>query len=116
MPAWHRKRVQGAVHDPIESDEREAERHELNDWAQPDHCCADSQARKSVLADGSVDDPSWPKALKQTVADLVSALVFRNLFAHQKDIWITLELFRERLVERLTICDFSHGLAPSAYV
>src|SRR4029453_1665277 len=76
---------------------------------QADHPRAPSQAGKSVFADWSVDDPPRAKALKQTVADLVGALVFRDFLAHQKNIGITLQFFCERLIERLTICDFSHG-------
>src|SRR6266487_1992546 len=105
----HRVHIRGVVHDLIECHQRKAERHKFNDRPQADHCRAHSQAGKSVLADWSVDDSSRAKALKQTMADLVSALIFRYFLAHQKNIRITLQFFRERFIERLTICDFSHG-------
>ncbi len=86
LSARHREHVWRVVHNLIERNERKTERHELNNRPQPDHCRSDPQAGKSVLTDWSIDDPSWPKALKQTVAYLVSALVFGNLFAHEKNV------------------------------
>ena len=38
-----------------------------------------------------------PKRSKQTLADLVSAVVFRDFLAHQKYIRIALQLFRRAL-------------------
>src|SRR5947209_7487044 len=77
LPTGHREHVRSVVYDLIECHQRKAERHKLNDWPQTDHCCADSQTRKAILADRRIYNPSRAKALKQTVADLVSALVFR---------------------------------------
>src|SRR6266446_851887 len=116
LPARHREHVGGVVHHLIEGYERKAERHKFNDRPQSDHRRADSEAGESVFADWSVNDPPWPKALKQALADLVCALIFGDLFAHQKNIRVPLEFFRERFIECLTIGDFSHGFAPSAYV
>src|SRR6266704_1020857 len=111
LPARHREHVGGVVHHLIEGYERKAERHKFNDRPQSDHRRADSEAGESVFADWSVNDPSRPEALKQTLADLVCALIFSDLFAHQKNIRVPLEFFRERFIECLTISDFSHGLS-----
>src|SRR5437773_264182 len=108
LPARHRVHIRGVVHDLIECHERKAERHKFNDRPQADHRRANSQAGKSVLADWSVDNAPWPKAFEQTMADLVGALVFSDFLAHQKNIRIPLQFFRERFIERLTICNFSH--------
>src|SRR5437762_4949596 len=116
LAARHRVHVRGVVNDLVKCYERKAERHEFNDRPQSNHGRADSEASKSVLTDWSIDDSPWAKALKQAVADFVRALVFCDLFAHQENVRIALELFRERLVERLAIRDFSHGFAPFAYV
>ena len=42
------------------------------------------------------------------MADLVGALIFSDFLAHQKNIRITLQFFRERFIKGLTIRDFSH--------
>jgi hypothetical protein len=110
----HREHVWGVVHNLVERNERKTERHELNDWPQADHRRANAEAGKSVFTDWSIDDPSWPKTLKQTLTYLVSALVFSDLFAHEKNIRIALQFFRERFVECLTISNLPHGFAPSA--
>src|SRR5437016_8666894 len=123
LPARHCVHIRGVVHDLIECHQRKTERHKFNDRPQTDHCRANSQAGKSVLADWGVNDPPRAKALKQTVADFVGALVLWYFLAHNINIGIALQFFRERFVQRLTICDFSHrpcftfaATAPSAYV
>src|SRR5205809_7244860 len=108
LAARHREHVGGVVHHLIEGYERKAERHKFNDRPQSDHRRADSEAGESVFADWSVNDPPWPKALKQALADLVCALIFGDLFAHQKNIRVPLEFFPKRFIERLAISDFSH--------
>ena len=108
LPAGHREHVRGVVHDLIECHERKAERHEFDDRPQADHRRANSQAGKSVLADRSVDDPPRAEAIKQTLADFVGAMIFRDFLAHQENIRIALKFFRERFIECLTISDFSH--------
>ena len=114
LPAGHREHVWGVVHNLIERNERKTERHELDYRPQPDHCRSHPQAGKSVLTNWRIDDPPRPKALKQIVAYFVSALVFGNLFAHEKNVRIALKLLRERFVECLAISNFPHGFAPSA--
>src|SRR5437899_6256293 len=114
LAARHREHVRGVVHGLIEGYERKAERHKFNDRPQSDHRRADSEAGKPVLADWSINNPPRPKALKQALAHLVCALIFGDFLAHQENIWIPLEFFRERFIECLTISDFSHGFAPSA--
>ena len=59
-----------------------AERHELNNWSQPDHRCADAQTGESVLTDRGIDDASRTKALQQSGAHFVRSLIFGDFFAH----------------------------------
>src|SRR5438876_10936700 len=75
LPARHRVHIRGVVHDLIECHEGIAERHKFNDRSQPNHCCANSQTSKSVLADWSVDDPPRAKTLNQAVDNVVGAVV-----------------------------------------
>ena len=115
LPARHQEHVRRVVHHLIERYERETERHELDDRSQADHRRADPQPGETVFADRRVDDSSRPKPFQQTLADFVSAVIFGDFFAHEKNIWVALELFGERFVQRLTICDFSHSFAPLKY-
>ena len=105
----HGVHIRRVVHDLIERHKREAERHEFYDWSQPDHRRSDSQPRKSVLADRCVNDSPRPKSLQETLAHLIRALIFGDLFAHEKNIGIALKFFGERFVQCLAICNFSHG-------
>src|SRR6185369_7509878 len=106
----HREHIWGVVHNLIKGDERKTERHELNDRPQADHRRSDAEAGKSIFTNRSIDNPARSKTLKQTVAYFVSALIFGNLFAHEKNVRITLKLLRERFVECLTISNFPHPL------
>src|SRR5882724_10580795 len=109
LPARHRVHVRRVIDDLIERHQRKAERHKFNDRAQANHGRANSQAGKSVLANGSIDDSPRAKSLKQSLADFVGALIFRDLFPHEKNVRIALEFFSERFVDCLAIRDFSHG-------
>src|SRR6266404_7944539 len=110
LPARHREHVGRVVHDLIESDQRKAERHEFDDRTKSNHGCADSEPGKSVFTDRRVDDSSRSETIEQPLTDFVSAIVFRDLFAHEENIWIALQFFGERFVERLAVSDLSHGL------
>src|SRR2546430_16463943 len=96
LPARHRVHIRRVVHNLIECHERKAERHKFNDRPQADHCRANSQAGKSVLADWGVDNASRPKPSKQTMPDLVGALGFGDFPPHKKNIRITLQSFPNR--------------------
>src|SRR2546423_13183367 len=114
LSTGHRKHVRSVVDHLIERDKRKAERHEFDDRPQADHRRADAEPGETVLADGCVDDPFRAEALEQALAYFISALIFGDFFAHQKDIRIALQFFRERFVECLPISDFSHRFAPAA--
>src|SRR5438034_9387990 len=110
----HRVHIWGVVHDLVERDQRKAECHKLDNRPQPDHRRPHAKARESILADRSIDNTSRSEALEQALAYFVSAIVFGDLFAHEENVRITLQFFRERFVERLAISNFPHAFAPFA--
>src|SRR5262249_48208427 len=65
----------------------------------PDHGRADANAGKAFLGDGRVDDPAVAEPLEHALADLVGAVVLRDLFPHQKDAVVALHLLGHRLVQ-----------------
>src|SRR5256885_3399926 len=46
---------------------------------------SNAEPGKALLGDRRVDDPAGPEFLQQPLADLVGALVFGDLLAHQKN-------------------------------
>src|SRR6266404_6676067 len=97
----HGEHIRGVVHHLIERHKRKAERHELDDRPQSDHGRADAESGKTILADRRIDDPLRTEAFEQTLRNLVSTVVFRNLLAHKKDVGIALQFLGQRLVQRL---------------
>src|SRR4051812_32216805 len=91
LTAGHGEHVRRVIDHLIESDERKAEGHELDDRPEPDHRRAHAHAGKSILADWRVDDPFRPETLQQTLAHFVGAVVFGDFLAHEKDIRIALQ-------------------------
>src|SRR2546423_15477454 len=114
LSTGHRKHVRSVVDHLIERDKRKTERHEFDDRSQADHRCAHAEPGETVFADWRVDDPFRTEALEQALAHFVSALIFGDFFAHQKNVRIPLEFFSESFIEGLTIGDFSHRSAPAA--
>ncbi len=114
LPARHREHVWRVVHDLIKGDQRKAERHKFNNRSQTNHRCSHAETRESVFTDWGVYNAPWAEPLEQALAHFVSAIVFRDFFAHEKDIGVALKFLRERFVERLTIRNFSHGFVPLA--
>ena len=101
----------GALFDHlIECDKRKTKCHELDDRPQTDHGRADAKTGKAVFADRRIDDSFRTKPFEQTLADFVSAVVFRDFFAHQKHVRVALQFFRERLIQSLAISDLPHSV------
>src|SRR5439155_20771816 len=88
LSARHREHVRRVVHYLVEGDKRETERHELDDRPEPDHGRADTQAGETVFADRRINDAFRTEALEQALTHFVSAVVFGDLFAHEKHIRI----------------------------
>src|SRR5690349_10088178 len=109
----HHEHVGRIVYNLIEGDQRETKRHEFDDGSQSSHGRADSKTGESVFADWRIDNSLGSEAFQQSLADFVSAVIFRHLFAHQKNIRIALELFSERFIQGLTVSDFPHDFLSS---
>ena len=116
LSAGHREHVGRVVHDLIEGDERKTEGHELDDGPQPNHRGADPHARETVFADRRVDDAFGPETFEQTLRNFVGAVIFGHFFTHQENIWIALQFFRERFVQRLPVSDLAHPVAHGTKV
>src|SRR5437016_582351 len=101
LSARHREHVRRVVDDLIECDERKAEGHKFDDRSQTDHSRADSQTGESVFADRGVDNSFGTETLQQSLAHFVSAVIFGDFLAHEENVWITLQFFHERFVQRL---------------
>src|SRR6266404_771330 len=86
LTAGHGEHVRGVVYHLVEGHERKTERHELDDRPQPDHSRADTQPGETIFADRGIDDPLRTEALQQTLRNFVSAVVFRNLLAHEEHV------------------------------
>src|SRR5213080_3588133 len=76
LPARHHEHVRSIIHYLVEGHQRETERHKLNNRSQADHCRADAKPGESVLANRGVNNTFGPKALKQSGAHFVCALIF----------------------------------------
>src|SRR6266404_692443 len=109
----HREHVRRVVYDLVESNERETERHELDNGPQANHGCAHAEPGETVFTDRRIDDAFRAKAFEQTLTDFVSAVVFGDFFAHQKNIGIARQFFGEGFVERLAVSDFSHRVVAA---
>src|SRR2546423_13121375 len=112
LAARHHEHVGRVVHDLVEGNKRKAPGHELDDRPKPGHGRADAKAGKTVFADRRIDDSSRSETFEQTLAHFVSALIFRDFLAHQKNIRVARQLFGKRFVESLTISDLPHDLSP----
>ena len=114
LAARHHEHVWRVVHDLIESDQRKAEGHEFDNRAQTDHGCADAESGETVFANRSVDNSLGSKSFEQPLAYFISAVIFRDFLAHQKNIRIARQFFGQRFVQCLTVSDLSHDSAFGA--
>ena len=65
----------------------------------------DADAGEAMLGNGRVDHALRPELLQQTLADLVGALILRDLLAHQEHAIVAAHLLGHRIPKRL-----AHGL------
>lgn len=100
LAAGHIERLGGRVDDLVDRLHGEVERHELDDRAQTRHRRADADAGKAMFRDRRVDHAARTEFLQQALRDLVGALVFGDLFAHDEDVLIGAHLFGHRVAKR----------------
>ena len=109
LAARHIERLGGRIDDLVDRLHGEVEGHELDDRLQAGHRGADADAGKAVLGDRRVDDAPRPELLQQALRDLVGALVFGDLLAHDEDVGVAAHFLGHGVAQR-----FAHrGRAPS---
>ena len=84
LAARHIQRLRRRVDDLVHRLHGEVERHELDDRLQPVQRRADRHAGEAMLGDRRVDHPLRAELIQQALADLVGALVLRDLLADQE--------------------------------
>ena len=92
----------------------EIEGHELDDGTQATKRRADTDARETRFRDRRVDHPLGTKLLEQALADLVGALIFRDLLTHQEDALVAPHLLGHGVAQGLADGHRCHGATSSA--
>jgi hypothetical protein len=106
----HVVHLRRAVEDLVPRQHREVVRHELDDRTQPHHGRTDAHTGEAQLGDRRVDHAQLAEPVEQTLRHLVRAIVEADFLAHQEDVLVALHLFRQRLVQRLTVRNRCHFL------
>jgi len=83
LPARHVERLCCRVYDVVNRLHGEVEGHEFENRAQSGKGRPNRDARKAVLGNRRIDHPARTKLVEKPLADLVGALIFAHLFAHQ---------------------------------
>ena len=95
--------VRGVVDDLVQREQREVDRHQLDDRAQAGHGRADAHADDRVLGDRRVAHALLAELLEQAVGDLERAVEDPDVLAHEDHVLVALHLLAQRLVERLAV-------------
>ena len=103
LAAEHVADVSGVVDDLVERQQREVDRHELDDGAQPGHGRADAHADDRVLGDRRVAHALLAELLEQPGGHLEGAVEDADVLAHEHDALVAQHLLAQRLVERLAV-------------
>src|SRR5208337_168551 len=86
LPPRHVEHLGRAVHDLVERQNREVERHHLHDGPQARHGCPNPQTGETQFGDGRVQHTHRPELFQHSFTDLVGPLVEAHFFTHQDDI------------------------------
>ena len=105
LAARHVKDGGGVVHDLVERQQAEVDRHDLDDRTHPAHRRADSGADKGRLGKRRVADALGTELLQQSLADREASAVASDVLAHQKDARIADQRVAHRLAHRFAIGD-----------
>jgi hypothetical protein len=65
----------------------------------PGHRRAYTQNRESQFRNRRINDALWTKLFEQTARDFVGALIFGDLFAHQKHALVARQLFAQGVIQ-----------------
>src|SRR5256886_16534636 len=94
------------------SEQREVERHHLDDGPESEHRGPDADAGESRLGDRRVDDPLGPELRQEPLRHLVGALVEPDLLADHDDARVAAHLLAERQVQGLAVRHHRHLSPP----
>jgi hypothetical protein len=106
--AEHVVNVRGSVHDLVEGDEHEVDRHHLRHRAQPGHGGADGGADDHLFGNGCVQHPLFTEFFHQPTGDLEGPVVEPDVLAEEEDVLVAFHLLPERLVESVAHGGNSH--------
>ena len=95
----------GVVHDLVERQQAEVDRHDFDDRPHAVQRRTDSCADKRGFGKRSVTDTIGAELLKQPFTHRVASAVSADIFAHQKDARIAEERVADRLAHRFAISD-----------
>ncbi len=109
LTAEHRVDFRRVVDDLVHRDDREVDRHDLDDGSQAQHRGTDRSADESLFGDRGVTHPLGTELGEQAGGDLVGTFEDADLLAHEEDVGIAKELRAQRVVQRLAISDEGHG-------
>ena len=101
LAARHVQRLGRGVDDLVDRLHGEIEGHEFDDRLQAGHRRTDADAGKAMLGDRRIDHAPGAEFLQQALADLVGALIFRDLFAHQEHVGVAPHLLGHRVAQRV---------------
>ena len=90
------------VDDLVEGEQREVDRHQLDDRPQPAHRRADAGADDRVLRDRRVADAALAELVEQALGHLERALEDGDVLAHHEDGLVATHLLGHRVAKRLS--------------
>src|SRR5699024_2219945 len=98
----------GVVDDLVDGQQREVDRHDLDDRAQAEHGGSDGRADEALLGDRGVPDPLGAEFFEETLGDLVGALEDTDLLAHDEDVLVAEHLGAQCVPQSLAVSDHRH--------
>jgi hypothetical protein len=105
LPAEHAVDLRGVVDDLVHGEQREVDRHDLDDRAQAQHGRAHRGADEALFGDGGVADPALAELLEHPLGDLVGALEDPDLLAHEHHVLVAVHLRAQGLSQSLPVSD-----------
>ncbi len=101
LAARHVEGLGRRIDDVVDRLHGEVPRHELDDRLQAGQRRADAEAGEAVFGDRGVDHAPGAEFLQQPLGDLVGALIFGDLLAHDEDFRVAPHLFGHGVAQRL---------------
>src|SRR5215813_2204802 len=108
LAAGHVAEFRRRVHDLIERQQREVERHHLDHRPQADHGGTDAHAGEARFGDRRVDDALGAELFEEALRHLVGALVETDFLADHEDVGVAAHLLAQREVQGLAIGHHGH--------